>query len=324
MVMAQSLFMTLKQQQPDTPIDVLAPAWSKPLLQRMPQVSEAIEMPLTHGEFAFARRRALGHSLRGRHYSQAIVLPRSWKSALVPFFASIPRRTGYHGEQRFILLNDRRALDKQALPMTVQRFNALAGDGQPLNPPPVPQPELQINAQGVEAALQAQGLNRDKPVMVMCPGAEYGPAKRWPAQHFAAVASHYLVQGWQVWLMGSEKDQAVTAEINRLTNTACVDLAGKTALGEAIDLMSLADTVVSNDSGLMHVAASLGRNLIVLYGSSDPGFTPPLSATASIIRLGLDCSPCFKRECPLGHTDCLVKIEPARVIKAIDFGRDCR
>lgn len=322
MVMAQSLFMTLKQQQPEISIDVLAPAWSKPLLARMPEVSEAVEMPLTHGEFAFARRRALGHALRERHYSRAIVLPRSWKSALVPFFAGIPRRTGYHGEQRFILLNDRRHLDKQSLPMTVHRFNALAADSQPMTPPVVPQPELKIDASGIEQALQAQGLNRDRRILVMCPGAEYGPAKRWPAEHFAAVASHYLAQGWQVWLLGSDKDRAVTAEINQLTNARCADLAGKTALGAAIDLMSLADYVVSNDSGLMHVAASLGRPLIALYGSSDPGFTPPLSAKASIIRLGLECSPCFKRDCPLGHTDCLVKIEPARVIKAIELNKD--
>lgn len=322
MVMAQSLFMTLKQKQPHCSIDVLAPGWSKPLLDRMPEVSEAIEMPLGHGEFAFGKRRALGKSLRGHHYDQAIVLPRSWKSAVVPFAACIPLRTGYHGEQRFVLLNDRRKLDKQALPMTVHRFNALAYDEQPAAAPPVPQPKLSIDPQGVEAALQAQALNTDKPVLVMCPGAEYGPAKRWPEKHYAAVANHYIEQGWQVWLMGSLKDEAVTADINRRTQNRCVDLAGKTKLGEAIDLMSLADYVVTNDSGLMHVAASLDRPLVALYGSSDPGFTPPLNPKASIIRLGLECSPCFKRECPLGHTDCLVNIEPSRVIKTIDRNRE--
>lgn len=321
MVMAQSLFMTLKQKHSHCRIDVLAPAWSKPLLERMPEVSESIDMPLGHGEFAFGRRRALGKSLRDRHYDQAIVLPRSWKSAVVPFAAGIPIRTGYHGEQRFILLNDRRRLDKQTLPMTVHRFNALAYDKQPPAVPSVPQPKLRIDPQGVASALQSQGLAQDKPVLVMCPGAEYGPAKRWPAQHFAEVASHYLAQGWQVWLMGSQKDAAVTADINRRAAGRCVDLAGKTRLGEAIDLMSLADFVVTNDSGLMHVAASLDRPLVALYGSSDPGFTPPLNAAAKIIRLGLDCSPCFKRECPLGHTDCLVKIEPQRVITTIDNSR---
>ena len=322
MVMAQSLFMTLKQKDPNCIIDVLAPGWSKPLLERMPEVTDAIEMPLGHGSFSFGTRRALGKSLRDRHYEQAIVLPRSWKSAVVPFSANIPKRTGYHGEQRFILLNDRRKLDKQGLPMTVHRFNALAYDKQPMAAPPVPQPKLLINEQGVADALQSQGLDRDKPVLVMCPGAEYGPAKRWPEQHYAEVANHYLEQGWQVWLMGSQKDEVVTAEINAQTQDRCVDLAGRTKLGEAIDLMSLADYVVTNDSGLMHVAASLDRHLVALYGSSDPGFTPPLNAKAKIIRLGLECSPCFKRECPLGHTNCLVEIDPSRVIKAIDLSRE--
>lgn len=317
MVMAQSLFMTLKQQDPQRHIDVLAPGWSRPLLERMPEVSEAIDMPLTHGEFAFGRRRALGKSLRDRHYEQAIVLPRSWKSAVVPFYAGIPQRTGYHGEQRFILLNDRRRLDKQALPMTVQRFNALACEQQPSTPPPVPQPRLVVSEQGVQAALGSQGLLRDRPILVLCPGAEYGPAKRWPEQHYAVVANDRLDAGWQVWLMGSNKDAAVTASINDLTQNRCVDLAGRTSLGEAIDLMSLAACVVSNDSGLMHVAASLDRPLVAVYGSSDPGFTPPLHPQAKIERLGLECSPCFKRECPLGHTKCLVDLSPQRILAAI-------
>lgn len=318
MVMAQSLFMTLQQNNPGYLVDVLAPGWSKPLLERMPEVSEAIEMPLGHGEFAFGKRRALGKSLRGRHYDQAIVLPRSWKSALVPFFARIPQRTGYLGEQRYLLLNDRRRLDKQALPMTVHRFNALAYETQPVAPPPVPQPRLAISEQGVQAALDAHGLDRDRSILALCPGAEYGPAKRWPEAHYAEVARTYLARGWQVWLFGSHKDAAVTAAIDAQTGKRCADLAGKTALGEAIDLMSLAGGVVSNDSGLMHVAASLDRPLVAVYGSSDPGFTPPLNPRARIERLGLECSPCFKRECPLGHTRCLVELSPARVLHSLE------
>jgi heptosyltransferase-2 len=151
----------------------------------------------------------------------------------------------------------------------------------------------------------------------LCPGAEYGPAKRWPEQHYAVVANDRLDAGWQVWLMGSNKDAAVTASINDLTQNRCVDLAGRTSLGEAIDLMSLAACVVSNDSGLMHVAASLDRPLVAVYGSSDPGFTPPLHPQAKIERLGLECSPCFKRECPLGHTKCLVDLSPQRILAAI-------
>jgi len=319
MVMAQSLFMTLSQQHPDCTIDVLAPAWSRPLLERMPEVNAAIDMPLTHGEFGFFKRRELGRDLRENKYTQAIVLPNSWKSALVPFFASIPQRTGNTGEMRYGLLNDARPLDKQALPMTVQRFCALA---YPANfkelPPATPTPKLVVTDKGVADACAKHSLYSDAPVLVLCPGAEYGPAKRWPTVYYAQVANYWLEQGGQVWLFGSQKDQTVTAELNAHTKDRCVDLAGRTSLAEAIDLMSMAEFVVSNDSGLMHVAASLQRPLIALYGSSDPGFTPPLNQQAHILRLGLECSPCFKRECPLGHLDCLNKLEPQQVLEILE------
>ena len=318
MVMAQSLFMTLREQFPGCTIDVLAPGWSAPLIERMPEVSAAIEMPLGHGEFGFFKRRQLGRELRQNKYTHAIVLPRAWKTALVPFFANITNRTGYLGEMRYGLLNDARELDKQALPMTVQRFCALAYPPAHPVPPETPVPQLVVTDKGVAEACGKHALYSDSSVLVLCPGAEYGPAKRWPTQYYAKVAQHWLEKGGQVWLFGSHKDQPVTAELNKLTNDCCVDLAGRTSLGEAIDLMSLADYVVSNDSGLMHVAASLQRPLVALYGSSDPGFTPPLNDDAHILRLGLDCSPCFKRECPLGHLDCLNKLEPARVIEILD------
>jgi len=152
----------------------------------------------------------------------------------------------------------------------------------------------------------------------MCPGAEYGPAKQWPAEYYADIAREKLAQGWQVWLFGSDKDVAVTKEINTLTQNQCMDLSGKTSLADAIDLMSCTDTIVTNDSGLMHVAAALDRKVIAIYGSTDPGFTPPLTDKAKIISLDLDCSPCFKRDCPLGHTKCLVDLKPERVLTALD------
>ncbi|WP_126456898.1 lipopolysaccharide heptosyltransferase II [Sulfuriflexus mobilis] len=321
MVMAQSLFITLKQQQPDCLIDVLAPAWSRPLLERMSEVNAAIDMPLGHGEFGFGKRRRLGVALRANNYSQVIVLPNSWKSALVPFFTGAPTRTGYVGEFRYGLLNDARKLDKTVLSMTVQRFCALAYAAYAADapqPPPIPTPVLSISDEGVETALNKHGLNNAEAILVLCPGAEYGPAKRWPEEYYAEVARYWLDKGGQVWLFGSNKDEPVTTAINMLTENRCVDLAGRTSLGEAIDLMSLATHVVSNDSGLMHVAASLGRSLVAIYGSSDPGFTPPLNAQARVLRLGLDCSPCFKRECPLGHLKCLKDLLPARVIDALE------
>ena len=319
MVMAQSLFMVLSDRNPDCSIDVLAPAWSRPLLERMPEVNAAIDMPLGHGEFGLLKRFNLGKTLRENNYTQAIVLPNSWKSALVPFFANIPQRTGNLGEMRYGLLNDARRLDKQALPMTVQRFCAHAYPADYANLPEItPVPKLLVTDKGVADACANHSLYSDAPVLVLCPGAEYGAAKRWPTVYYAQVAQYWLDKGGQVWLFGSQKDQIVTAELNAHTKDGCVDLAGRTSLAEAIDLMSMADFVVSNDSGLMHVAASLQRPLISLYGSSDPGFTPPLNKQAHILRLGLDCSPCFKRECPLGHLDCLTKLEPQQVLNILE------
>ena len=318
MVMAQSLFMRLKQLQPEAAIDVLAPAWSEPLLARMPEVRAGIVLPMGHGELGLGRRLALGRALRGR-YDRAIVLPNSFKSALPPMLARIPVRTGYKGEFRYGLLNDLRRLDPKRLPMTVQRYVALAEAADAAQPPRIDPPRLQVPAAGVAAALQRLELAPPQtPVLALCPGAEFGPAKRWPAEHFAAVASDWLSKGGKVWLFGSAKDQPATAEIMARTDSRCVDLAGRTKLAEAIDLMSLARTVVSNDSGLMHVGAALGLDVVAVYGSSDPGFTPPLSERAKVLSLGLSCSPCFQRECPLGHLNCLRQLAPERVTAAID------
>lgn len=313
MVMAQSLFKTLRQGFPEYPIDVLAPSWSLPLLQRMPEVEEMIPLPIGHGELALGKRLQLGRSLRGR-YAWAILLPNSWKSALVPWAARIPRRTGWLGELRYGLLNDWRRLDKGRLTMTVQRFVALAYPAETASLPPIPRPRLHVSAENIEAALGDLGLPRpQRPLLALCPGAEYGPAKRWPTESYAALGSQMHHLGWDVWLFGSGKDREVCSAITAAAPGIGLDLSGRTSLAQAIDLLALAQAVVSNDSGLMHVAAALDRPLVALYGSSDPGFTPPLSDHARIIHLGLDCSPCFRRHCPLGHLDCLRGISVDRV-----------
>jgi heptosyltransferase-2 len=314
MVMAQSLFMALKEQHNHCVIDVLAPAWSLALMECMPEVRKAIIMPLGHGQFDFKGRKALGKKLRVEEYDESIVLPNSWKSALVPYFANIPKRTGYFGEIRWGLLNNSRKLDKQFLTKTVQRFVALASAPNAILPI-IPQPRLLVDP----ASVAETGSTFDVPektskVLGLCPGAEYGPAKRWPETHYAEVAKQALEKGWQVFLFGSAKDEPVTAKINELAGNGCRDVAGKTSLTQALDLMSLCDVVVSNDSGLMHVAAALNIKTIALYGSSDPSFTPPLHPEAEVISLGLSCSPCFKRECPLVHLDCLRKILPKQVL----------
>jgi heptosyltransferase-2 len=318
MVMAQSLFMALKEQHEQCEIDVLAPAWSLAILERMPEVRKGIVMPFVHGQFDFKGRKALGVKLRSEQYSQAILLPNSWKSALTPYFANIPKRTGYLGEMRWGLLNDSRKLDKQFLTKTVQRFVALASEPCAILPD-IPQPHLLTDPASVDTAKNKFDIvQAESKVIGLCPGAEYGPAKRWPEEHYAEVAKQAISKGWQVYLFGSAKDVPVTAKINELSGSSCRDFAGKTNLTEALDLMSLCDAVVSNDSGLMHVAAALNIKTIALYGSSDPNFTPPLHPEAEVISLGLGCSPCFKRECPLGHLDCLTNISPERVFGLLD------
>ncbi|WP_027603035.1 MULTISPECIES: lipopolysaccharide heptosyltransferase II [Pseudomonadaceae] len=320
MVMAQTLFVCLKRQHPDCQIDVLAPEWSRPLLERMPEVREALSFPLGHGAFELATRRRIGQQLRGR-YDQAILLPNSLKSALVPYFAGIPKRTGWRGEMRFGLLNDIRTLDKARYPLMIERFMALAHAPGAELPKPYPEPRLAIDPPSRDAALERFGLSLDRPVLALCPGAEFGEAKRWPAEHYAAVADARLRQGWQVWLFGSQKDAPGGEEIREWVTPGfeedVCNLAGRTSLAEAIDLLSCASAVVSNDSGLMHVAAALDRPLVAVYGSTSPGFTPPLASQVEVVRLGLECSPCFDRTCRFGHYDCLRLLQPSLVQDAL-------
>ena len=312
--MMQPLLMRLHRQHPGAEIHVLAPAWSAPLLARMPEVRRVIESPFVHGKFGWAARRALGRRLAEADYRSAYVLPNSWKSALVPFFAGIPQRIGYTGEARFVLLNDRRTLDKAALPRLVDRYLALAGpsDGE------APQPRLTSTPEQQRAARQALGLAVDAKPAVFCPGAEYGPAKRWPARHYAALARRIATADSPVWLVGSPKDAAVCEEIGQLAGPAVTNLCGRTTLEQAIDLLAGARHVVCNDSGLMHVAAALDRPLVALFGSSSHNYTPPLSSRSSILSLGLECSPCFHRTCPHGHMKCLEDLTPEQVPAALD------
>lgn len=319
MVLAHSLFQALKAQNPNVIIDVAAPAWTLPLLARMPEVHEAIALPFKHGQLALFERIRFGRSLKHKGYAQAILLVNSFKSAILPLAAGIPQRTGFLGEFRHGLLNDIRPLDKIKLPRTVDRFVALGLDkNQSLDVSKIANPRLIADQSNALRVLQKNGM--DKPtqkILGLCPGAEYGPAKRWPAEYYAEVANKALNQGWQVWLFGSDKDIPVTSTINDLVRGRCQDWGGKTNLGEAIDMMSLCNAVISNDSGLMHVAAALDKKLIAIYGSSDPHHTPPMQPDAVIEYLGLDCSPCFKRECPLGHLNCLKSITPNMILKKL-------
>ncbi|MEE9444053.1 MAG: lipopolysaccharide heptosyltransferase II [Cocleimonas sp.] len=310
MIMAQSLFIKLKQQNPQGLIDVMAPAWSEPMLAAMPEINESIVMPIGHGEAGLKKRYQLGKALRTKQYDRAIIMPNSFKSALIPFWAKIPERIGFKGEMRFGLINKMHILDKSVLTMTVQRYVALAEEPSK-RAPSYPKPALKIDQADQTDTLEALQLDTEKPILALCPGAEYGPAKCWPAKYYADVANRAIEQGWDVWILGSEKDQPTAQEIQTIVNRDnCISLTGKTSLHQVMVLLSLASHVISNDSGLMHVAAAVGTPVISVYGSSDPSYTPPLSFNSQIAYLNLECSPCFKRECPLGHLDCLNKLTP--------------
>ena len=318
MVMAQSLFQTLRQKISDVQLSVLAPSWSLPLLGRMPEVAAAIPTPFEHGRLSLRQRFQLAHQLRATHFDQAIILPRSFKAALVPFLAGIPLRTGFLGEKRYGLLNDIRRINQAELPRTVQHFVQL---GRPrdstteISPPP---PRLVAHPHAVANILDRLGIQpTEQPVLAICPGAAFGPAKRWPSAHFAQVARQQLLRGWQVWLIGSQEDARITAEIFGTGSPHLYDLAGRTQLEDVVDLLSVASCVISNDSGLMHVAAAVDTPTIALYGSTSPKVNPPLSSRATILWRELSCSPCNQRSCPLGHTNCLRELAVDRVLEAL-------
>ena len=311
----QPMVARLRQRFPQALITVMAPQWCLGLLSRMPGVDHTLENPFGHGALRLKERRALGHSLAGR-FDRCYVLPNSLKSALIPWFAGIKTRIGFVGEFRYGLLNQPRRLDKTALPRMVERFAVLAEDADTAKPNSVPYPILNSSAEQQSGTLQRLGLDTTRPALTLCPGAEYGPAKRWPTSHFAKVAQDAIDKGWQVWILGSKKDADLALEITALT-PGTQNLCGQTSLEEVIDLLAYSRAAITNDSGLMHISAAVGTDLVAIYGSSSPSFTPPLSDKAVISSLNLDCSPCFKRECPLGHTRCLNDLTPDSIIRLL-------
>lgn len=316
-VLSQPLLARLGSQRPGSVIDVFAPKWVLPVYRRMPEVAATIENPFGHGQLALGQRRRLGRALGQNGYDRAYILPNSLKSALVPWFAGIRTRVGYSGELRYGLLTDRRKLDEQRLPLMVERFAWLAQPAHSTLERPVAQPRLQVTAGEFNGLCARLEVAPPKRLACFCPGAEFGPAKRWPSEHFAALARQLAARGFAVWLLGSQADRPVGDEIAQASDGTATNLCGTTSLDEAVVLLSGARLVVTNDSGLMHVAAALDRPTIAIYGSSSPAFTPPLSASARVVKLDLACSPCFARKCPLQHFDCMVKLDPAKVMQQV-------
>jgi heptosyltransferase-2 len=321
MVMAQSLYKLLRRESPDAEIHVVAPPWSLPVLERMPEVARGIELAVGHGELGLGRRLALARQLRVERYARAIVLPRSLKAALVPWLARIPLRTGFRGEWRYGVLNDVRALDA-SLDQTVKRFVALGRrPGEPVDGP-LPaelRPRLASDARNTERLRTLHALAPTTPLVALMPGAEYGPAKRWPAAHFGELAATLARAETAVVVLGSAKERAIGDEVaTRAASPHVRNLCGATSLADAVDLLAAADAAVSNDSGLLHLAAAAGAPVVAIYGSSSPKFTPPLTDSAAVVSLELECSPCFARTCPLGHLRCLNELAPAAVLRAVD------
>jgi heptosyltransferase-2 len=316
-LLAQPLLARIHARHPGIVLDALAPDWTAPLVERMPEIASVIPSGLGHGDLHLGHRYRLARSIARTGHDAAWVLPNSLKSALVPWLAGIPLRIGFTGEARVGLLNRRHRLDKDAVPLMSERYAQLAEmPGSPIERP-LPETRLRVDTQACDAIRARLGLTDQRPIVALCPGAEYGPAKRWPAERFGALATQLQRQGAQIWIFGSARDQpiaqSVIAAAAPVARASITDLCGRTRLGEAIDLLSLASAVVANDSGLMHVAAALHRPLVALYGSSSPKHTPPLDAGARLIWHAIECSPCYARECALGHFRCMKDITVGEV-----------
>ncbi len=314
MVMAGSLIESLRIREPGRPIDVIAPPSALPVARLIPGVRRTIPLGLGHGEFGLMARWKAGRALREEGYGKAIILPRAFKAAIVPFAAGIPERIGYAAEGRSVLLTEARADRERKTARTIDRFVALGAPyGDHLK---APRPVLYLPDGAMEAATSRFPLLGEGPIMALCPGAEYGPAKRWPARKFARLAAMAHAAGYRIRVLGGPKDAEIAAEIGALAGVPVDNLVGRTSLIEAAAILAGADVVISNDSGLMHVAGALDRPLVVLYGSSSEKMTPPTGPRYQIVSHELPCRPCFKRECPLKTLACLESIQPNEVLAA--------
>ena len=313
-VMAQPLLHVLKQMYPLHPIDVLAPPSVSPVWRAMAEVDTVIETPFRHGALQLKARWQLARQLKLRGYDQAYVLPNTLKFALIPWLAGIRKRVGYLGEKRYGLLNVIHYDDKAAPRGMVAFYAALAGPALS----PIPRPRLTVDVIEAERVMRHFGLTPQLPLLVFAPGAEFGSAKRWPAAYFGQLAQtvRQSMGQVQIVLLGSAKDQPVTEEIVTWAPEV-ISLAGATSLAEAIALIAQAGAVVSNDSGLLHIASALNRPVVALYGPTDPGHAPPFSDIATSIYLHLSCAPCRQRECPLLHHKCMRDMLPAQVWQAL-------
>ena len=326
-VMTQPLLAALKSQYPASTIDVLASTWVAPIYRACSEVNDVIEANFQHKQLQWGLRKQLANDLRSRGYQACFILPNSLKSALIPWMANIPFRIGYRGELRFglinIALNNPSKINRPPMVEHYLALSQLLSDGEPLVVNTLT-PKLNVSSsakQSIDKKLSDANID-SKSVFIFCPGAEYGPTKRWPASHFAELANHLAQQlpNANIILLGSKSDHELAEAILQQSQDSVKihNWCGNTSLDEAIALIGVAKAVVSNDSGLMHIAAALKTPQIAIFGSSDPAHTPPLSENAKVIWLNLPCSPCHKKECPLGHLKCLNDILPQQVLATLN------
>lgn len=320
-VMAQPLLQLLKAANPGRPIDVLAPPAVTPVWRQMSEVAEVLETPFRHGALQLKERWRYARLLRQRGYVDAYILPNTLKYALIPWLAGIARRVGYKGESRYGLINVMHFDDTPPRPM-VPFYAALADAPDAPLRRELPKPRMSASEGQVAAACAKVGLDLARPLVVFAPGAEFGGAKRWPPAHFGQLAQHILARDpqAQVALLGSPKDADTCNEVIAAAGAPAglLSLAGKTSLADAVALISRSAAVVSNDSGLLHIASALNRPVIAIYGPTDPDHAPPFSDLAASISLRLECSPCRQRECPLGHQNCMHGISAGQVWQTLE------
>ena len=326
-VMTQPLLAALKSQYPASTIDVLASTWVAPIYRACSEVNDVIEANFQHKQLQWGLRKQLANDLRLRGYQACFILPNSLKSALIPWMANIPFRIGYRGELRFglinIALNNPSKINRPPMVEHYLALSQLLSDEETLAAKTLT-PKLNVSSsakQSIDKKLSDANID-SKSVFIFCPGAEYGPTKRWPASHFAELANHLAQQlpNANIILLGSKSDHELAKAILQQSQDSVKihNWCGNTSLDEAIALIGVAKAVVSNDSGLMHIAAALKTPQIAIFGSSDPAHTPPLSENAKVIWLNLPCSPCHKKECPLGHLKCLNDILPQQVLATLN------
>lgn len=318
MVMAQSLFKVLKRRSPDCLLNVIGPRWAMPLLARMSEVEHATCADIAHGELGLGKRWRIGRQLRQEHYDQVFLMSRSLKSALIPWFARVPLRTGYLGESRYGIVNDIRKLDATILPKKVQQYVALglAQDEAARVATEFEYPELSVNRAHRDTLIDQYGLSSDRPVVALAPGAAYGPIKRWPPGHFALLVKALVEHGYDCWIFGGDDDKAIGDSIASAAPAHCINFCGKTDLSDVVDLMSLASTYVGNDTGLMHIASAVIPHVVVLYGPTSPIYTPPLQTDAICLWLNRGDTLKTAEVGPGGHARSLSNLPVDDVVRA--------